>query len=96
MTDELTQYENDRPGWLAVVAPKQAARIADDTYDDTLLAYVWSAMPRDYQAAVLPYLTDAKLQAVWASMPRDDQTAVWALLPEPQRERIRKLRGGKA
>lgn len=68
--DELTQYENDRPGWLAVVAPKQAVRISDNTYDAAAMAYVWAGMERDYQ------------------------TAVWALLPESQRERIRKLRSG--
>ena len=71
MTDDLALYEHDRPKWLEIVAPKMAARIGDNTYDDTALAYVWAAMPRDYQ------------------------TAVWALLPEPQRERIRKVRSGK-
>ena len=69
--DELAIYENDRPKWLEIVAPKQAARIGDNTYDDTALAYVWAGMQRDYQ------------------------TAVWALLPEAQHERIRKVRGAR-
>ena len=53
---ELEQYENDRSGWLSVVAPRQAARMSDDTYDDTVMAAVWAAMPRDYQTAVWTHL----------------------------------------
>lgn len=62
--DELTQYENDRPGWLAAVAPKQAVRIADGTYDDAALAYVWAGMERDYQTAVWKLLPEEQRQRI--------------------------------
>lgn len=56
--DELELYKNDRANWLEIVAPRQAARIADDTYDDEVLAAVWAAMPRDYQTAVWRHLAE--------------------------------------
>jgi hypothetical protein len=56
--DELELYKNDRPKWLAIVAPKQAERMNDDTYDDAVLAAVWSGMQRDYQTAVWAQLSD--------------------------------------
>jgi hypothetical protein len=57
--NELEVYQTDRPNWLAIVAPKQAARISDDTYDDAVLASVWAAMPRDYQVAVWQLLDES-------------------------------------
>jgi L-alanine-DL-glutamate epimerase-like enolase superfamily enzyme len=59
MSEELALYQTDRPRWLTTVAPKQAARISDDTYDDAVLAAVWAAMPRDYQVAVWQLLGDS-------------------------------------
>jgi hypothetical protein len=64
MTDDLALYETDRPAWLATVAPKQAARIADDTYDDASLAYAWASMQRDYQTAVWALLPEAQKQRI--------------------------------
>jgi len=58
--DELQLYENDRPKWLEIVAPKQAARIADDTYDDAVLKAVWAGMGRDYQTAVWQHLDESQ------------------------------------
>lgn len=49
---ERELYETDRPSWLSLVAPKQASRMMDDTYDDATLAAVWAAMARDYQSSV--------------------------------------------
>lgn len=59
MTDELELYKTDRPKWLELVAPKQAARITDDTYDDAVLQAVWAAMPRDYQTAVWTHMDES-------------------------------------
>lgn len=58
--DELELYKNDRPKWLELVAQKQAARIADDTYDDAVLQAVWAGMARDYQTAVWQHLDDTQ------------------------------------
>jgi hypothetical protein len=93
MTDELTLYETDRKGWLAYVAPNMSRSLA--SVSASTLGKAWSGIPRDYQAAVGPHLTDTTLQDAWTSMPRDDQTELWALLPEAQRQRIRTLRSGK-
>ena len=67
--DELALYQTNRPAWLAIAAPRVAARIETDT-DDAINAY-WPLMSDDFKAAV------------------------WALLPEAQRERIRKVRETK-
>lgn len=93
MTDERALYETDRDGWLAYVAPSMARKLTDEP--DATLADTWSRIPRDYQAAVVPHLTDDRLKAVWASIPREKQMELWALLPETQRVRIRTLRSGK-
>lgn len=58
MTGELEQYQNDRPAWLAHVAPKQAERINSNLYDDIVLAATWNAMPRDYQTATWQHLDE--------------------------------------
>lgn len=64
--DELELYKNDRPKWLEIVAPKQAVRIADDTYTDEALQAVWAAMPRDYQTAVWQHLDDTQRERIRA------------------------------
>ena len=68
--DELELYKNDRPAWLELIAPKMAARIAGDTYDDVVLQAVWSGMPRDYQTAVWAHLDEsarARIRALRAT-----------------------------
>lgn len=65
---ELGLYKNDRTAWLARVAPRQAERFSDATYDDTVASAVWGAMGDDYKAAV------------------------WNLLPDAQKDRIRRIR----
>lgn len=57
--DELELYKTDRPKWLAIVAPKQAEHVTDNTYDDAALAGAWAGMQRDYQSAVWALLDDA-------------------------------------
>ena len=61
-----------------------------DTDRTTWIAYVAPKMAS--QIATDP---DDKVNRDWPRIPDDYKAAVWALLPEPQRERIRKLRGGK-
>ena len=64
-----------------------------ELYETDRPAWINQAAPRTAQ--IFADTLDATLAGMWSRMPRDYQTAVWALLPEPQRERIRKLRGAK-
>jgi hypothetical protein len=53
----------------------------------------WLAYVSPNMARKLATEPDATLGDTWARIPRDYQTAVWQHLDEPQRERIRALRG---
>lgn len=68
MTDELATYQTYRRAWLALVAPRMAARITDAETGDAVISLAWGLMQDDYKAAV------------------------WALLDEPTRERVRRVR----
>lgn len=56
--DDLDMYHNDRAAWIALAAPRAAARIARATEEETKRC--WSCMERDYQTAVWQHLDDTQ------------------------------------
>jgi len=62
--DETELYCTDRPAWIALVAPRMVARIADPSSDDAMLAYAWTGMARDYQTAVWALLDEASKERI--------------------------------
>lgn len=54
--NELWLYHNDRPAWLALVAPKMPAVVEANTDDE--LAQSWRLMSRDFQRATWDQLND--------------------------------------
>ena len=64
MTDELAQYQTDRPAWLKEASPKMAAMI--QKLCDANVPQTWKLMSRDFQTAVWKHLDETQRARVRA------------------------------
>jgi hypothetical protein len=74
--NELALFQNDRPAWVALAAPRIAARIV--TMDNAQIDYCWQTMLHDLRKKVWTLLDDPQKARVRAVRPIDTQSVTQA------------------